>query len=649
MVNKDVDYFYFDIETRSVLDLKKVGRVNYFDHPKTEITLISWAMNNGPIQQWAIGEATPQSLISILERKKPYYKVAHNIIFDQTGLQMWTDRLGLLLPLHWWDYAYHVDTMALGQFYRIGAGLDRISTVLGIETKAIHGKALMRKQGKPDRKGNFPVLLDEEEMGHFREYGKHDVDICRRIHQKFDPLPSHEHKIWQWTHGNNVRGVKVDMRLLKLMQRILQDESNKLLPEFNSIVEHKYSINSPKLKDFFKPYYPACDNMRASTVNLMLKNSKGVPLKIYRALEIKKLLGGSSTKKVIKALQLANQGRICDILTYHRAITKRWSGRDGSGGSGVQAQNFPRSIYTKFDLDPDNEKFLEQAEMLYSMGFLNTKWVKNNLRRIWIASGDMVIHCADYSRIEPVVIFWFAGYGSIPDNWYEQMASVVYGMKTEDVKKDSVERHIGKFASLSCGYGISAGGFVTKAFEAGVDVTHELALRCVTGYRLKHPAVVNLWNHFMQSFQTSLISGGVINACKGLVRFRRLPSITEGLYDMEIRLPSGGLIFYRKAKMDGKDVTYLTSDGGRVSLWYGALMEHICSGTARELMASALLRLREKGYRVINTVHDELWIEARDEAKVTFDIRETMECKPAWGKGLEKLKVDIEVGRRYLK
>ena len=641
---------YFDLETRSPLELRTVGRANYFSHPKTEVTLLSWAINNGPVEQWAVGDKIPPRLLFLLKNEIPCIKVAHNIIFDISAIKVFAKRYGIKLAPHWDDTMWMKDTMAIGQYYRVGGSLDRICTFLGMDTKQIHGKAIMNKQSKPDRKGEFPVALTNEEMKLFKEYGKHDVVMCRNIHQRFMPLPYHEQQIWEWTYTNNVRGIPVDMDLLFLMKYIIQDDVRKLLPEFNKIVDGKYKIGSPKLKEYFAKEYPYCTDMKAATVDAMLKDPRPVDPKVKRALQIKKILGSTSTKKVFKALDVACHGRIHDTLTYHKAITKRWSGKDASATTGVQIQNFPRSEMKKGDLDPRDENFFNSAYSMYTLGVLDSTWVKNYLRRIWIADEGEVIHCADYSKVEPVVIFWLAGLGRIPENWYEQMASRVFDMPAKNVMKDSFERHIGKFASLSCGYGIGPAGFVTKSRDAGITVSEALAFKCVRGYATAHPEIVQLWHTFFNAFTRCLHSGKAEELCEGLVKIQRIKSVSPGQHDMKIRLPSGGEIFYRKVQMEAVDkITYLTSDKGRVKLWHGALMEHICSGTARELMASALLRLEREGFRVICTVHDELWVQAAPGLDIQDRIKELMEIKPMWARGLEELKVEIDSGKRYLK
>ena len=644
-----VDYFYFDCETRSPLDLKKVGRANYFRHPKTEVTLISWAINNGPVEQWAVGDKIPALLISTLACIDSYMKVAHNIGFDVAAIDVFAKKYRLHLANHWNDPSTFVDTVALGSYYRVGFSLDGICKYFGVDTKAIQGKTIMRKQSKPDRNEVFPVELSEEEWVKFKEYGKHDVEMCRRIHQKFDPLPTHEKLIWEWTFKNNLDGITVDEGLLFLMKLILNRDAHNLLPKFKKIVGTG-KIGSTKLKDYFSKYFDYCKDMKATTVKTMLNDpDTSIPVDVRTALKIKAMLGSTSVKKVFKALDLVCDKSIKDTLTYHRAITKRWSGKDSGGSVGLQVQNFPRSNYTDKDLDPNDPDFVHKAYQVYDLGGLDSQWVKNNLRRIFIAREGKHIHCADYSRIEPVVIFWLAGIGSIPDKWYEAMASKVFDADIADIKKDSYERHIGKFASLSCGYGISPKGFEIKAGDAGVIVDNFLAHRCVQEYRSTHNLVVQQWHLFDNAFKHTFNTGEDTFECRGMVRFRRLKGLTPGTLDMEITLPSGGKIFYRKVEMDGKNITYLTADRGRVKLWHGALMEHICSGTARELMASALLRLEREGYRVINTIHDELWVEADPGDKVQQEIKRLMEIKPAWAKGLKELKVEIESGERYLK
>lgn len=474
-------YFYFDFETRSELDLSKVGRKNYFDHESTQVTLLTYAVDDGAIKHWYFDQPVPRDLVAILTNETPYYKVAHNIAFDIECMKLF-ERLQWVywnnnhsLPAHWWDKKTWVDTMALTDLHRFGSSLDSVSKYLNIDTKDKVGKAAMTKQSKPAKDGTFPVILNKEEEEAFINYGGHDVEVCRKIIQTIGrPLPAFERSLWEITYEQNQRGIPVDITLVKEMEKIIGCEAKKLTARFHEIFQGKYNtIGSPKLKEFFQRYYPYCENLQAETVEKMWLDKRQVPVLVREVLYIKRQASSSSVAKVKKILQHEHEGVVYDLLHYHRDHNKRWAGH------GVQIQNFPRSIYKEGDLDFKDPQFTNNAIIKNLGEGLDIPWVKNNLRRVWQAPEGQRLFCADLSKIEPTIIFWMCGMGQVPDKWYEKQAASIYGRKPEEIGKDSEERQLGKAACLSCGYGAGGPKFQTMCLKAGLDISLELAKRAV--------------------------------------------------------------------------------------------------------------------------------------------------------------------------
>jgi DNA polymerase len=111
-----------------------------------------------------------------------------------------------------------------------------------------------------------------------------------------------------------------------------------------------------------------------------------------------------------------------------------------------------------------------------------------------------------------------------------------------------------------------------------------------------------------------------------------------------IQLPSGRRITYREVEKDTYHGRLKGGGYGRVKFYGGALTGHIVQGTARDLMAYALVNLDRVGFELILTVHDEA---------VTLDgdlerFEGVMRTIPPWADGLP---VDVECFRtpRYRK
>lgn len=72
-----------DFETRSELDLRKVGPVRYAKHKSTEVICMSYKFGDRPTKLWWPKESPfPKSIIKAAKNKK-FRFVAHNAFFEQ--------------------------------------------------------------------------------------------------------------------------------------------------------------------------------------------------------------------------------------------------------------------------------------------------------------------------------------------------------------------------------------------------------------------------------------------------------------------------------------------------------------------------------------------------------------------------------------
>jgi len=238
-----------------------------------------------------------------------------------------------------------------------------------------------------------------------------------------------------------------------------------------------------------------------------------------------------------------------------------------------------------------------------------------------------------------VVLAWLAGETRTLDAYaakrdlYIENAEVMFGVPKEQIDKKSPLRQKSKIAVLACGYGGSAGAL--KAFGAlEMGLREEELKPLVDAWRAANPHIVRLWWEADRAALTA-VRERTSTETHGL-RF----SCQSGL--LLITLPSGRRLSYVKPRVGinrfGADcVTYegvgATKKWERLESYGPKLVENIVQATARDLLAAAMLRLDEAGYRIVMHIHDEVVVEAHENASVE-DVCAIMSRTPAWAKGL---------------
>jgi len=642
--------FFFDFETRSRVDLPDSGVVKYCLDESTEVTLLTWCFGRtGMVKEWRKGWPVPAEILDVAHFPEKYKLIAHNIGFD---FLVWTLVFsktveGLVRP----SIDDIEDNMAISTHFRIGASLENAATTLRLPyNKDKDGRRLMLKQCKPGPKGDF-YELTEKEWEVFSNYGKIDTRLLRDVYYLCPPLPSNERWAFEWTFKRNMRGIKLDEDLLNELSSIVSESVPKLLAEFDQCVSWTVKLNSPKLKDFFKPYYPWVENMQADTVRDMLADTTPVPAHVRRALEIKDLAGSTSIVKLKTATEQKVGGRIYSILAYHYTQTKRWAGR------GIQVHNFPRPDSSKADSIDFDMNIEDLAGYVRSVR-RNLKdpigFVRNLLRRIFLPDAKMEFLCGDFSKVEPSVLFWMLDMGAIPKKWYEEMAAVIYNKAPAEIGKDSEERQIGKAAALGCGYGMGADKFRTQVEkQVGIAISEQLSQKAVQAYRMANPKIVQFWGDIENAFRRAIV-GEPTKLCSGRILVMPMQYPHKGV---QIRLPSGSHLFYHHAQITtmsfkGKNgmhqerqvLCYSGDDESKI-VYGGLLTEHVVSATARDILVPAMWRLEQNNFEVLNTVHDEIWVQATPGRGEEF--RSIMCVNPSWCD--MKIDADFKNGVRYLK
>ena len=652
--------FIFDFETRSRVDLKRSGASKYALDPSSEATLLTYTFGEHmEIKHWRLGQPFPMDLINVANNPERFNFAAWNLFFDKKIWEIVLPRQFPLIVFKPIPLPSIDDVMARSNFFRTGSSLESAAKFHHLPMgKDPVGKKIMQKQMKPGRDGKFAVLT-EDEWNHFIRYGIQDTFLLKKVHYSLPPLPLQERYAFEWTWRRNEAGLKLDMELVVLLQQLVDYISPSLREEFFKITGHV--IASPKLISWFGTYYPGITSLDAENMDELIDDPRPVPPYVRRALEIKYLIGSSSISKLKVAIEREVNGRIHSILSYHKAQTKRWA------GEGIQVQNFPRMEQDPadpFDFDLNQHSLVQEIlKQAHTKGLREPiKFARNLLRRIFVAEHGKLLAAGDFAKIEPTVLFWLTGLGPIPDKWYEETAAFIFNVSLDQISGDSDERQLGKQANLSCGYGSGWDSFRKATKKAtGKWISEELAKMAVNGYRKKYPEIVGFWADLDNAFRAAIMGQQTL-LCNGKVHF--YPSQYAGHRMVVIRLPSGGCLFYHNPqiiesvkvdKLGRKRVTsaiVYDSDAGQgrieeKKIYGGLICENVVSAIAREVMNHAMFRLEEKGYEILNLVHDEIWVLLNSmDQKTEFEA--LMIQRPGWALDMV-IKAEVKAGVRYIK
>ena len=256
---------------------------------------------------------------------------------------------------------------------------------------------------------------------------------------------------------------------------------------------------------------------------------------------------------------------------------------------------------------------------------------------------------ADFSAIEARVIAWLAGeqwridvfntHGKI----YEASASAMFHVPIEQIDKGSSLRQKGKISELALGYGGAVGALTAMgAIEMGVAENELQGL--VNAWRNANPAIVKFWWDIGNAAEQAVTKGKATTVGRIKVGCGKFGG---DRYLMFI-LPSGRRLCYfhpsmQIGKFDRLNVTYegigASKKWGRIDSYGPKFVENIVQAVARDLLAEAMIRLNNVGYKIVMHVHDEAVAEAPSGFGSVKEMCDIMGVNPTWADGLP-LKAD---------
>lgn len=625
-----------DIETRSSTNLAKSGVYRYCEDEDFAILLFGYSVDDGPVHvvDLAMGEQLPGAIKSALS-DPAVTKWAFNAQFERVCLSRF---LGMptgqyLDPSSWRCTMVWAATLALP------LSLEGVGAVLGLEKQKLkEGKDLIRyfcTPAKP-KKGDpfFHQPQDApEKWATFKAYNLRDVETEMAIQQKLSKFPVDESE-WVNYHLDqeiNDRGIMLDLPMVRKAIEC-DDQFQQTHLEMARSVTGLENPNSPaQLKAWLAEKGIEAESLSKAAVLELLEKAEG---EVELALSLRKELAKSSVKKytAMEAV-VGKDSRARGLIQFYGANrTGRYAGRL------VQVQNLPQNHL------PDLEEVraliragqFDAVELLYDSVPLV---LSELIRTAFVPKPGHRFFVADFSAIEARVIAWIAG-----EDWRQEVfasggdiycasASQMFHVPVEKHGQNAHLRQKGKIAELALGYGGSVGAL--KAMGALNYGLQEDELKpLVDAWRQANPSIVRFWWDVDRAASTCVRDRKDTEA-RG-IRFH----YQSGM--MFITLPSGRRLVYVKPKMGlnrygNESVTY--EGVGEQKKWlrlesYGPkFVENIVQATARDILAEAMLRLNDHGYKIVMHIHDEAVIEAPPDTSLE-DICEVMGLAPTWAKGL---------------
>ena len=628
-----------DIETFSDVDLIRCGVYKYADSPNFEMLLFAYAADDGDVHiiDIAGGEELPEKIIQAI-KSDTVVKTAYNAQFERVCLSRYLKlpEGEYLNPQSWYCTAVQAAELALP------LSLADVGSVLGLERqKMTEGKELIKyfcvpckpTKSNGNRTRNRPCH-DINKWETFKKYCMRDVDVERQIADKLKmyPIRDEEHRLYVLDQIINDRGVLVDSELAEQAVKLNSIQTTVAVEQAYMITGLENPNSVTQLKQWLKENGVEIESLSKKAVKSLADETDG---DVSEMLKLRLLMAKTSVKKYEAVIRsVCSDNRVHGMMRFCGANrTGRWSGNI------LQPQNLPQNHLPDLTLARDIVKDGD-FEML-DMMFGNVPNVLSELiRTILIPKPNHRFIVADFSAIEARVLAWIAGEQWRIDTFknggdiYCASASKMFKVPVEKHGVNGELRQKGKISELACGYGGSVGALKNMgAVEMGVQENELQGL--INDWRNANPHIVRFWYEVGNAAMKAIKEKTTVPLGKLVFAYER------GI--LFIRLPSGRRLSYIKPRIGtnrfgGDSITYMGINSAkkwdRLETFGGKLTENIVQGTARDLLANALINAANAGYDTVFHVHDEIICEVPNGYGSVDELCRLMCIKTDWADGL---------------
>lgn len=669
---------HIDFETRSTVDLKKQGVYVYAEDPTTDVWCAAYAVDDGPVQLWRMGEPCPTAVkLAVLDGD---LICAHNAAFERI---IWRD---VLAARHGWPVPALEQwrcTMVRAYALALPGSLENAAAAVGMtEAKDMEGHRLMMQMAKPRRREKDGTLVwwdDDDRLSRLYAYCKQDVETERALDKRLLDLRPAEWALYHFDQRVNDRGIRIDVKACHQVKHIIADARDRCDAAMKSVTagEVPTATQVAELAAWIDRQGIPCKSVAKAEIDKLL-DRVDLPDNVRKALEIRRQAGKASTAKITAMLNGANHdGRSRGLLQFHAASTGRWGGRR------LQPQNLPRPDMPFSLISKAFGVFGQGIDAVDILLGNPLHVVSNCLRSFITAAPGHELLTADFSAIEARVIAWLAGADRVLDVFrsgadiYCHEASGIYGRPIN--KKDNPdERQVGKVAILALGYEGGIGAFSAMARGYGVDMAPVCATLCdaappafveeardwsaqwlkINGpvltpdaalasdltkrlWRANNPEIVEFWRQLEDAAAAAIENPGSVQRAGRYVKYRVSGSWLFCL------LPAGRTLAYAYPRLEWKKTPWgadkrmivfkgvdsMTKQWKEQTTYGGSLAENVTQATARDLLAEGMLRVEAAGYPIVMHVHDEAVAEVPAGTGNLHEFETLLSETPAWAAG----------------
>lgn len=624
-----------DFETRSEIDLPRIGLKHYAEHESTRVLMMSYRFTDE--QHTHIWVPNEGLLPDFVMHPQDFSIYAFNAEFE---LAIWNGCGRRINKFEKLDISNITCIMALCARYGLPQKMEYAADALKTKVrKNPEGYALIKHFCIPP----FPAKhAGDPRWDRFISYCIDDtnaeLEILNTLPAK--QLSAEERWIWEETYRMNTEGIPVDYVSAKQIRRVCEqyrEAHYELLPELTGGVISKISQTQRIVKYCASRGVEIPDCTAPTVSDTLLRDD--LPDDVLQLLEMRAAIGMSSIGKYVRFEEMSYDGRAYYNQRYYGAATGRWT------GAGIQLLNLPRA---KVD-NPDAEiaKFFDGSIVDHNP----IKSARALIRPMIRAPQGKRLVIADYEAIEYVLLEWFAGNTATLKRFaegfdqYIDQSSAMYKVPYENVSSE--QRRDGKVVVLGCGYGQGAIKLViTAKNQWGLIITEEDAQFMVNGYRKVHKPVVEMWYGTHKLIVSAIQSPGT--------KFQGWKCEFQVVRDhakrswLTITLPSGRRLYYCEPFLEPGARGFNICHWGFsqvIKKWCvqqlipGRIVENIVQAAARDILINGMRIAKEQQFNIIWTVYDEVICEEHDLGETGNDARlsqlSAALCQlPEWAAGL---------------